>query len=396
MKRLPLLALLFVMAGLAFSADFGLLIDQKIEAENVLFAYNYTYPPALAPWFSWNGSNGLSVFLSGLLSFKYSKYSDDIANNSGWLFIPELSRFAFSCRINRGMYFEAGRIAYNDVTGFVAGGLFDGLRFNAVTSFGGISAGAFYTGLLYKETAKITMTGSDMLRYAKPWDFDNFGDYFASRRAFAALRWDLPVGEANNLSAEVLAQFDLNDSGEKLHSQYGEVQFEFYPMNMLRITAAALFETMQNGGGDFNAAFGALARVKTDLPGGPSDWLGFTVKFTSGSTNDTFTPLNSVTQGAVFPATLTGLALIGADYSVKIINSLFVENTLRYFIRTFNDPASDGILYGGELWASLTWQPLDDIRATLGAGAFFPGFGNVYPSGTDVMWKVNAALTLSL
>ena len=235
------------------------------------------------------------MFLSGLLSFEYSKYSDDVANNSGWLFIPELSRFAFSYRINRGMFFEAGRIAYNDVTGFVAGGLFDGLRFSAATSFGGISAGAFYTGFLYKETAKITMTGGDILRYANPWDFDNFGDYFASRRAFAA-----------------------------------------------------------------------------------------------------FTPLSSVTQGAVFPATLTGLALIGADYSVKIINSLFAECAMRYFIRAFDDPAASGSLYGGELWASFTWQPLEDIRAALGAGAFFPGLGNAYPSGADVMWKVSASVTLSL
>jgi len=409
MKRLPLLVLLLGMAGPAFSANFGLLVNQTVEhqtveAENDLF----TYTPALTPWFSWNGDNGLSVYLSGLLSFRYSKYSDYLADDNGWLFIPELYRFALTWRGSRGTYLEAGRVMYTDAMGFVSSGFFDGIRFNTVTPFGSISVGGFYTGLLYKETAKIIMTGSDMTGYAKTWGFDNFADYFASRRALAALRWDLPVGEANRFSVELLAQFDLNDSDDKLQSQYGEVQFEFYPTSMIRVTAGALFETMQftaaqNGGGDFGAAFGALAQIQADLPGRLDDRLGLTAKFTSGSINDTFTvytPLTYITQSAVLSGMFAGLCVIGADYDIRIINSLSAECALRYFIRAYDDPSANsadaGNLYGGELWTSFAWQPLEDMRATLGAGAFFPGLGNVYPSGTDIMWKIRAAVTLAL
>jgi len=395
LKKLPLLVLLLVVAGPVFTADFGLLVNQTIEADK----NSFTYTPALTPLFSWNGNDRFSVYLSGLLSWRIRNYTG-VADGER-LFIPELSRFAVIYRINREVFLEAGRIAYNDVTGFAANGLFDGLRCSALLPLGSISAGAFYTGLLYKETAKIIMTKNDTQRYLKSWGADHFGDYFASRRALTALRWDVPVGEMNNLAAEFLAQFDLNDCSGKLHSQYGEVQFTFYPMSMMRITTAALFETMQfmatqNDKGDVSGAFGALAQVKTDLPGDLSDWLSFTVKFTSGSRDGAFTPLTSITQGAIFPGTLAGLALIGADYSVKIIDSLFAEGALRYFIRTFDDPAADGAVYGGEFWASFAWQPFEDMRATLGTGAFFPGLGNVYPSNAGAMWKINAAVTLSL
>jgi len=408
MKRLPFLALLLVIAGHAFSADFGLLFNRTIEAEHIaedtyqassLVNDLFTFTPALTPWFSWNGDNGLSVYLSGMVSFRYSKYSGDLADNSGWLIIPELYRFALKWRINSGTYLEAGRIMYTDAMGFITGSFVDGLHFNTITPLGSISVGGFYTGFLYKETAKIIMTGSDIDHYVKPWGFDTFADYFASRRAIAALRWDLPIGEANNLSVEFLAQFDLNDSDDKLHSQYGEAQFEFYPISMLRITVAALFETMQNDSGDLGAAFGALAQLQADMPGSLDDRLGFTVKFTSGPTNDNstaYTPLSSITQSAVLPGIFAGLCVIGADYNIKIVNSLLADCALRYFIRAYDDPAANGNMYGGELWASFSWQPIEDFRATFGAGAFFPGLGNVYPSGTDAMWKISAAVTLAL
>ena len=385
--------------GMVFSADFGLLIDQKIESEQ---KDSFSYTPGFTPWLSWNGGRGMSVYLSGLLSMKYNRYGGNMEGLSGWvkpLPVPELSRFALNCRINPGLAFEAGRVRYADVLRFAASGLFDGLRFEALIPVGSLSIGAFYTGLLYKETAKIVMTAEDSLHFAKPWDWDNFGDYFASRRALASARWDMPVGESGTLSAELLAQFDLNDAESKRHSQYLGVQLEFYPLSMLRVALGGVFEAQENSDWDFGASFGAAARARMDVPGVASDWLGVTAQFTSGSWNDyliLFSPINAVPQGAVFTGTNAGLALVGADYSVRIIKSLFAEAALRYFMRTYTEIAADGNLYGGELWATLAWQPLEDLRATLGGGVFFPGLGNVYPSGTDVMWKISAAVVLSL
>jgi len=396
MKKLLLLPLLlFFTIGLAFSLDFGLLVDQEIEVENDLFSYS----PALTPWLSWNGGKGLSVYLSGVLSLEYTKYFDDAG--AGGLGkpapVPELALFNVKYRFNQRVSLEAGRVGYTDALGFTASGFFDGFRLDAALPVSNISAALFYTGLLYKEKALILMTGGDAQKYAESWDWNNFGDYFASRRALAAFRWGLPLGDIYNLTAEILAQFDLTGNDQKLHSQYGELRFDLYPMNKFMITVGALFETMENEEGDFAVALGALAGIKTDIPGSLNDRLGVTMKFSSGFWNDNFTaftPLSSVAQGAVFQSPLSGLALLSADYSVRLHNTVFLEGILRYFMRTYNDPSAEGNFYGGELWASLAWQPLNDIRLSVGGGVFLPRLGNAYPDA-DPSWKVNAVLSLS-
>ncbi|MDR1411690.1 MAG: hypothetical protein LBI91_05765 [Spirochaetaceae bacterium] len=402
-KFLFALPALFLLPGLAFALDFGLLADQKFEAEGKVLFYN----SSLAPWFSWTGDRGLSLYLSGALSFKYSHYDDGIGSNDGWAkpaLLPELSRFALQYRPGRNFRIEAGRFAYSDTLGFAASGLFDGLRLEADLAFGSVALGAWYTGFLYRESAKITMTALDMKNYAEPWDWDRFGAYFASRRALASFRWDLPLPGFHTLSLEALAQFDLNNDeglppGEaRLHTQYGEIQAELFPSGRLGLGAGALFEAMENGAGEFAAALGGLLRLKADLPGSLSDSLTATVKFGSGRWNDTFAafaPLSSFAQGAIFPGTLSGLGLFSADYAARPHRALLLETALRYFARTWDDPAAPGkYFYGGEFWASLAWQPLDDLRVSLGGGAFFPVLGTINPGG-DPQWKLNAGLTLS-
>jgi len=394
MKRLALLPLLlFFVIGLAFSLDFGLLTDQKIEVENNLFAYN----PSFTPWFSWNGDKGLSVYLSGLLSLEYKKYFEDAGNNGLGKppLVFEVALFAAKYRFNRNVSLDAGRIGYTDTLGFAASGLFDGVRFDAALPAGNVSAGLFYTGLLYKETALILMTEGDAQKYAEPWDKD-LSAYFASRRTFAAFRWGMPLGRANTLTAEFLAQFDLTGNDQTLHSQYGEIKFDFFPRNKFMITVGALLEALESEE-NFSAALGVLAGIRTDMPGSLNDRLNIIFKFGSGQRDDNlaFTPLSSVAQGAVFQGTLSGLALLSANYSVRLNPTMFAEGTLRYFMSTHDDPSAEGNIYGGELWASLAWQPLDDIRLSVGGGVFLPGLGNMYPDA-DPSWKLNAVLSLSL
>jgi hypothetical protein len=397
-KRILLLpVLLFFSAVLIFSVDFGLLINQDFEATNE----EISYTPAFTPWFSWNGGKGTLVYLSGIFSFNYYNYDNDAVGSSGWVkpaLRPELSRFAVSHRISPRYSLEAGRINYADVMDFTASGLFDGVRFDALTSLGSISAGAFYTGFLYKETAEILMTAHDVSRYAEAWngDFDTYG---ASRRTFAAVRWDMPLGEAHTLSVEALFQFDLNDTDDILHSQYGEVQAALYFPHVPEITVGALFETMENKNGDLTAAWGGLAGIKMDIPGSLNDRLSAAIKFGSGQGDNTLTaiaPISARTQGMVFTGAISGLAYLSADYLVRVLDALFLDGSVRYFMRTYDDPAAEGNLYGGEFWASAAWQPFDDIRLTLGGGVFFPGSGNIYPDGTDPMWKFIAGLSLSL
>ena len=387
MKKIKLLiVLLLLITSAAFSADFGLLFDREFSGENELFLYN----PSLTPWFSWNGSNGASVYFSGNFSFEHNIYSGEMSANNGWKFIPELSRFAFSYQNIKGISFEAGRIYYSDLLGLTACGLLDGLRFSAVTSACRISIGAYYSGLQYKETAKIVMTDGDIANYILPWDFNNFNDYFASRRFLASFRLDVPAGKASAFSFEALVQFDLNEYDHYLNSQYGAVKFDIFPSNMVMISAGAVFEAMQTEQKEFNAAFGALAQLKANLPTAVNDQLGLSIKCTSSVIDDIFTdyiPINSVPQGMIFTSTIAGLTVIGIDYNVRIVKPLYAEFAFNYFMRTINTVSNDN-MYGGELWASLVWQPLEDIRITFGGGAFFP-------KESDVMWKIIGGLTLS-
>jgi len=398
MKRLALFPVLLICAaGFVCSFDFGLLLSQEIEAENTRFSYT----PALIPWVSWNGGKGLSFYISNRFFFDYYKYKDNEAAG-GWakpVSRSELTFTALNYRINEKMFLQAGRIEYADALEFAASGLFDGARFEINLPLGAINIGAFYTGFLYKETALILMTANDAEKYAKSWGIRNLGAYFASRRFLSTVRWDIPLGAIFTFSAEVLAQIDLNDDEQNLHSQYAEVKMVFYPLNTMEITAGALFEAMQSEGENFSGAFGFLAGMKMNMPGPLNDQLNVNFKFTSGPWNDdsiAFTPLSCVSQGDIFPGTISGLAFPSAGYRVRIHHTLLAEGSLRYFIRTYDNSATDGNLYGGEMWASLGWQPLEDIRLTVGGGVFFPGLGNVYPKGTDPGWKVNAVLTLSL
>nr|AGS54329.1 hypothetical protein [uncultured bacterium contig00115] len=394
MKRFLCLSfILLFAASFAFSADFGLLIDQKLETEKIENQL-LTYTPAVTPWFSWNGGKGVSLYLSAVLSLEYKR--TDAA--SGWhdpFIIPELGRSAFSWR-NDTMSFEAGRINYQDACGFIAAGLFDGFSFQAVTSGGIISAGVFYTGLLYRETAKIIMTQEDNGDYAAPWDFsDNFKYYFSSKRLFASVRWSYPLSEMINLNAQLLAQFDLNGREQGINSQYAQILADLYPAGIMKISLGALFETMQYGG-EFGIGFGALARFSMDLPTSLNDSLNLAFKFTSGYKDAKmpgFIPISGVQQGMIFTEGLSGLAVIGLDYDIMIIKSLTAQAAFKYFIRTY-EAESGGGLYGGEFWASLAWQPFNDIRAALGGGAFIPAMGNVNPDA-DMMWKISASVILS-
>ena len=396
MKRLLILAfMLMIVCGSVFSVDFGLVLGQTAEAESDFF----TSETGFNPWFSYDNGNSISLYLSAFLTMRYS---GEFSGEGSMVFIPEFSRFAFIYKINEKISLEAGRIEFADVLGFTASGLFDGIRFKMELPPGSLSAAFLYTGLLYKETASIIMTGTDGINYYTPFEGSNYGDYGASRRALASGRWDMPVkfpaGDACVLSADVLMQIDVNNNDDFLHSQYAAALMEFYPKDMIRITGGLLFSAMQNDSGNFGTAFGFLAQCKMGFPfTKASDLFGVTAKATFGTTENGFTsymPVSGIPQGSVFEETLSGLAYLSLDYNIRIINSLFAECAVRYFMRTYN-MEDEGNLYGGEIWASLGWRLLEDIFIFLGGGLFIPGMGNVYPEETDVIWKVTAGFTLS-
>ena len=394
MKRFSLLFFLFLFSVfLVFSADFGLLAENRFDWENDTL----TYSPGLTPWVSWNKNQNFSAYLSAGLSMKYTMTDNENNGNDGFtkpLLLFELYRFSFTF-FGQNSSLEGGRLLYTDTLGMTASGLFDGARIRKSFSRGALHAGLLYSGFQYRETAKITMTGSDFFEFSKPYETPE--NYFASRRLLAFGRWDMPFLEFHNFTFEALLQFDCNGSEEILHSQYFALQTEFFA-NRMSFAIGAVAETMENGEDDFFLAFGARMALRMEVPGSLNDSLKLTSKFSSGPWNETlavFTPVTSVPQGQIFSGAISGVWVNRLNYDVKIANSLFMESSFSYFIRTFTPPEESGFLYGGELNASLSWQPLEDIRFYAGGGIFFPELGDIYPSGAEPMWKVHAGFYLS-
>jgi hypothetical protein len=394
--------LLFFFAHLGFTLDFGLILDQSFEAEKFVEGKTSraSYSSGFNPWFSWDGGREWSFYVSGILSFKHTWNNGGFTGAGGWktpVPLLEFSRSFLRYRSGQRFLIEAGRIPYTDSTGIVASGLFDGLRFNKSFLPGDLTLGAYYTGFLYKESAKILMTPGDVKNYAEPCDWDTFGAFFAPRRALITGRWDLPLGEIYTFSFETLFQFDLTGDTDSLHSQYWEVLFEWLPLSKLGLSFGAVLETMEEAG-DFDAALGCLARLQAEVPGSLNDSLRLSVKFSTGPRNDGrngFIPVSALAQGSVFDGTISGLVPVSAGYTVRLHHTLLLDTTVGYFFRTF-DQGDGGRCYGGEGQVSLSWLPLDDVKAALETGLFFPGMGNIYPKGTGVKWKITAGLSLSL
>jgi hypothetical protein len=51
---------------------------------------------------------------------------------------------------------------------------------------------------------------------------------------------------------------------------------------------------------------------------------------------------------------------------------------------------------GGELYGTLLWAPVEDLMVTLGGGAFFPAWGDVFVPNVPVRWKASAGFIFSL
>jgi len=154
-ERRTLLALLFSLCYLffvssLFAVDVGLVLDQNAIVSGTVDSAGFGYNGIFIPRVTGLIGDAGDFYISGGFNYK----------SDPWSLVPELLRTDFSWRTG-SMDFTVGRMAYDDPLGYVASGLFDGARFSQYTKIGTFSAGAWYTGLLYKERAKIEMTENE-------------------------------------------------------------------------------------------------------------------------------------------------------------------------------------------------------------------------------------------
>ncbi|WP_461253907.1 hypothetical protein [Treponema sp. R8-4-B8] len=376
--------------------DFGLLVNQDAGYGNVESGAesgaNFDYSIAVVPRLSGLiGDNGDFIVTAGFET-DYDKE---------WGYVPELLKTELSFHLGN-LVFEVGRIYHSDPLGFIAEGLFDGVKVAYNSDIGTFSVGALYTGLLYKKRANIEMTAKEINAYNAPLNYGDFSaTYFAPRRFLGVLAWE-HLGGAVQARAGIFGQFDL--SAEKpLNSQYMSVKFTM-PVKAFFFDLGGCFELIQNDG-EFGTAFAAEAGVAFTPPTTFKNRLSLLARYASGGGDGktAFLPLTTVIQGDILEAKLSALSTISLDYAVRLHPAFLATITSTYFIRgdleTYNGyplgENSDGYLLGNEFFARLIWNPASDLQVNFGGGLFMPSLGDAAPKAEN-LWRVEISVVFSL
>ena len=393
--------MVFLSALPAHTLDFGLALSQTLKTSNEAAGSEpaLSYTPVTAPWVGGPLGDSFTLYLSGKVGFEYTAAS----GSSRWrepLPLPELDRGELTWRASAALSLTLGRQRVEDPAALAVSGLYDGL--SAAFSAGGsrFSAGAWYSGFLYKDTADILITNRDRAEHATPYALD--ASYFASRRALVSFSWE-NSGPRSSLALGLLGQADLNAGEDRLHSQYlsGRWTLRF---SSLSPEASAVFGVAETQDGEPPVFFAAALGVSWTPSGALDDTLTLRGLYSSPSAGrlSPFIPVNTLPQGQVFTPALGGLSLVRAVYRVRPVSALGLSAQCAYFVRTdtvsFRDDRepgklkADGYFLGGEVWAAAQWTPLPDLALSLGGGAFFPGLGDAFVPEAAIRWK--AALTL--
>jgi hypothetical protein len=380
--------------------DFGVTIDQELETSNDYAGdTGFSYTPTLRPWVSGVFGKDFSFYVSGAVSADFEK--DAWRTNP--VVLPELTRTGLSWLVSPAFSLTLGRQHFADPSGFAASGLFDGLRASFSLGQNRFSAGAYYTGLLYKDAADIIMTGRDAVEHAKPPD----EIYFASRRVLLSAQWENPgLGPASSLALGFLGQTDVNSKDEDLHSQYLSARYGLkLPRGFGLEALAALGRGERNGEAVFFFAGGG--GLTWSPPSAWDDGISLRGLYSSPKVNDrvvAFIPVNSLPRGQVFGPALGGLSVVRAGYTLRPLRGLSLGAEGSYFIRvdtesfqdTRDELKEDGYFLGAEVFGTALWTPLPDLALSVGGGAFFPGLGNAFSPDADVRWKAVIKFIVSL
>ena len=386
-----LILFLCASAPLLPAFDFGLILNQDADYGGYGNDGSFTYSGSLIPRLSALLGDTGSLYISAVME---AAYDDE------WTFAPELLRTELSM-YSGNLEFTAGRMYYSDPLGFIAQGLFDGAQIAYDTEAGTFSAGAWYTGFLYKRRANITMTAEDYERYAAALDFSDFKNtYFAPRRVVASLGWE-HLGWPVKTRLSLLGQFDVSGGDELLHSQYlvGKITM---PHNMFSFDLGGCLELIQDDG-ESGTAFAAEAGIAF-MPAARLPMKLSLLGCYSSAGEQAFLPLTTVNKGEIFKPKLSGLSFVSLDYIARLNRELSAGVTSTYFIRSdletysgypLADESDKGYFLGNEFFARLLWSPYSDLQINLGGGVFLPSMGNVEPKA-EPYWQVKLNVVFSL
>jgi len=383
--------------------DFGVILNQNIGSGGSGNDTGADYEAALVPRFSVLLGDSGDLYISASIKVAYA--------NEDWSFVPELLRTEFSWNFGNAD-FSFGRMMFADPMNLIAVGLFDGARFSLHTEFGTFGVGIWYTGLMYKNRANISMTGDDAEALQAELDWNNFADtYFASRRLMAALYWEHPsVAELFRLDVALIGQIDLNNRNSAYHSQYliarSGIPFQRFIVELGG--AVEMAQAVNDGNTGFYVGLAGDIGLHWMPPAPFHNMLSLTGRFTSGQSESgamsVFTPISTVPHGDILEEGISGLSVLGLSYMARLHSTFSAGLALSHFVRSdlgtfaaypLNGEPSNNYFLGTEIFAQFIWSPFSDMSFNLGGGAFLPALGNAAPNA-DPLWRIQLAVTLAL
>jgi hypothetical protein len=370
---LYILLMVFFTFPRLWAQDVGLILDQTAGFGNLNGDGKFDYAGTLIPRYStFLGDDG-EFYISAGITVESLDGTTTV--------IPELLRTELSWRFDIGDL-KAGRMYYSAPLPFIAEGLFDGARFSFDTAIGSFNVGAWYTGLLYKKRANITMTDKELTSNSSKLDYGNFAGfaktYFAPQRVISAFGWEYPnLLDIVRVRLALLGQFDL--SGEELNSQYLAARFTV-PVKEFVIDLGGSLETIQDSG-DSKFAFAGELGVGWMLPVFAQSQLSLLGRFSSSD----FQPVTSMAQGDVVKARLSGLSMVSLDYTARFNRYVSAGLSSSFFVGSGDAPS------GSEFFGKLYWSPVSDLWLNLGGGVFFPSrgdAGNIWRLELNVVFSI--------
>jgi len=400
----------FFFCSLSLNAvDFGLVFTQnadvtvpEISFKNTGLDLSGVFQPRFTALF---GNNG-DLYVSAAVKYE----ADSLSSSAKWsgiesfAVIPELTRTDFAYNLGFADL-KIGRMIYSDPLGFIANNLFDGAQVLFITDAGNIRAGGWYTGLLYKKRAAITMTEKELESSYIDVDYSDFANtYFAPSRILAAVEYNHPsLAGFIGLNVSFMAQFDTGN--DKLNSQYLTAALSV-PGRFCILDLGGCLELIEYNN-ETSPAFAGDIGLTFILPSKLEKHIKISGRYSSGVSEDktytAFLPLTTVTQGEILEAKLSGLSSLCFDFTGRMSKSVSTNMAFTYFLRTDLGTyrsypvtkASEGFLLGGEIFGRLIWNISTGARLNIGTGAFLPVLGDVNPD-KGIVWRTSLNLIISI
>ncbi|MDR2096160.1 MAG: hypothetical protein LBP76_11705 [Treponema sp.] len=398
MKRILVLVLFLTVSAGLFALDWGVLFNQTPKFSQDGFFYTEN----IQPWASFLFGDDMDLYISGSLNLKVEPDREVNPVVPG-LLIPELGRTELTWRPADVLTLNIGRVSLTESSSLIAAGLFDGLKAGIVLDKLDIGIGAYYSGLLYKETAGISLSQNDRADYAKT------EQYLSAPRVFLNAEVLFPgiLESAHSLSAGGLAQFDTRSS--RVDSQYIFLHADIVIGGAFDIGLSGVCGFAEDDWSFTGVSAAAAADFTYYLPTEIEDRLLMGFRAGSGEWNDAmkpFLPVNAPSQGTILKAKLSGTADARLVYTFRLIDALSIDMSADYFFRldekTYQttdlkyNTGDNPYFLGAEIYGNCIWAPFSDLLVTVGGGAFLPQLGNAFNSDAKTLWQVSLSLIISL